>query len=98
MAITKNAQAVLEKRYLIKDEKGTPTETVDQLFHRASILVAWVCAVAMVLNMAVSAGALIRYSQRQADVPASGVISCLLDEFYGDDYLEHRYQNMRLAK
>ena len=36
MAITKNAQAVLEKRYLIKDEQGNPTETVDQLFHRVA--------------------------------------------------------------
>ena len=36
MAITKNAQAVLEKRYLIKDEKGNPTETVDELFHRVA--------------------------------------------------------------
>ena len=36
MAITKNAQAVLEKRYLIKDEHGKPMETVDELFHRVA--------------------------------------------------------------
>ena len=36
MAISKNAQAVLEKRYLIRDEHGNPTETVDDLFHRVA--------------------------------------------------------------
>ena len=40
MAITKNAQAVLEKRYLIRDEKGNPTETVDDLFHRVANAIA----------------------------------------------------------
>ena len=33
MAISENARAVLEKRYLIRDEKGEPTETVEELFH-----------------------------------------------------------------
>ena len=36
MAISKNALAVLEKRYLIRDEQGNPTETVDDLFHRVA--------------------------------------------------------------
>ena len=36
MPISKNAQAVLERRYLIRDEKGNPTETVDDLFHRVA--------------------------------------------------------------
>ena len=36
MPISKNARAVLEKRYLIRDEHGTPTETVDDLFHRVA--------------------------------------------------------------
>ena len=40
MAITKNAQAVLERRYLIKDENGKPTESVDQLFHRVAEAIA----------------------------------------------------------
>ncbi len=40
MPITKNAQAVLEKRYLIRDEHGQPTETVDDLFHRVANAIA----------------------------------------------------------
>ncbi|MEG0766058.1 MAG: ribonucleotide reductase N-terminal alpha domain-containing protein, partial [Pseudoflavonifractor sp.] len=40
MPISENAKAVLEKRYLIKDEKGQAKETVDALFHRVADAVA----------------------------------------------------------
>ncbi|HJG85820.1 ribonucleotide reductase N-terminal alpha domain-containing protein, partial [Pseudoflavonifractor capillosus] len=40
MAISENARAVLEKRYLIRDEKGEPTETVEELFHRVADAIA----------------------------------------------------------
>ena len=40
MIISNNAKAVLEKRYLIRDAKGNPTETVDQLFHRVADAIA----------------------------------------------------------
>jgi ribonucleoside-diphosphate reductase alpha chain len=40
MPISMNARQVLEKRYLIRDEDGTPTETVEQLFHRVADSVA----------------------------------------------------------
>lgn len=40
MKISKNAMAVLEKRYLIKDENGRPTETVEQLFGRVADTIA----------------------------------------------------------
>ncbi len=36
MPITDNARAVLERRYLIRDEHGQPMETVDELFHRVA--------------------------------------------------------------
>ena len=36
MPISENAKAVLEKRYLIRNEKGETTETVDGLFHRVA--------------------------------------------------------------
>ena len=40
MPITENAKAVLERRYLIRDEHGNPTETVDELFHRVADAIA----------------------------------------------------------
>lgn len=40
MKINKNAEMVLEQRYLIKDEEGKPVETVDGLFHRVAKAIA----------------------------------------------------------
>ena len=36
MPISENAKAVLERRYLARDEQGQPTETVDGLFRRVA--------------------------------------------------------------
>ena len=38
--LTANARTVLEKRYLIKDERGKPTETPEDLFWRVATVVA----------------------------------------------------------
>ena len=40
MPISENAKAVLERRYLARDEQGQPTETVDGLFRRVANAVA----------------------------------------------------------
>lgn len=40
MKIGKNAMTVLEKRYLIRDEDGNPTEGVEQLFRRVADAIA----------------------------------------------------------
>lgn len=40
MNINKNAQTVLEQRYLVKDEMGNPEETVEQLFRRVARAIA----------------------------------------------------------
>ena len=40
MPISENAKAVLERRYLARDEHGNPTETVDGLFRRVANAVA----------------------------------------------------------
>ncbi len=40
MPISENAHAVLERRYLIRDEHGEAVETVDELFHRVADAVA----------------------------------------------------------
>ena len=40
MEITKNAELVLSRRYLAKDEEGNPVETVDGLFRRVASAIA----------------------------------------------------------
>ena len=40
MEITQNARTVLERRYLIRDDKGRPTETVEELFRRVAKAIA----------------------------------------------------------
>ncbi len=40
MGISKNAQVVLERRYLIKDKDGNTIETVDGMFHRVANAIA----------------------------------------------------------
>lgn len=40
MPISKNALAVLEQRYLMKDAQGQPVETVDDMFHRVANAIA----------------------------------------------------------
>ena len=40
MNINKNAQTVLEQRYLVKDKMGNPEETVEQLFRRVARAIA----------------------------------------------------------
>jgi ribonucleoside-diphosphate reductase alpha chain len=40
MQINENARAVLERRYLRRDESGKPAETVEELFHRVADAVA----------------------------------------------------------
>ena len=40
MPISENARAVLERRYLIRDEHGKATETVEGLFHRVANAIA----------------------------------------------------------
>ncbi|HUF28933.1 MAG TPA: vitamin B12-dependent ribonucleotide reductase [Gemmatimonadaceae bacterium] len=40
VSLSQNARTVLEKRYLVKDETGTPIETPEQLFWRVATVVA----------------------------------------------------------
>ena len=40
MTISQNALTVLQKRYLIKNEKGETTETVEGLFRRVAAAIA----------------------------------------------------------
>ena len=63
--------------------------------HKAFVLVV---TVLMVADIALSLAALWRYGERQAgDTDPHTAVERFLDEHYGDAYLEHRYQNMKIA-
>ena len=40
VSLSQNARTVLEKRYLVKDAKGKPTESPEELFWRVATVVA----------------------------------------------------------
>lgn len=54
----------------------------------------WVLVVFMALNMAVSALAVDRQTQRRQGVPATNIVSQLLDRFYPDSLMQIIYPNM----
>src|SRR5581483_3686411 len=40
VSLSQNARIVLEKRYLVRDKSGTPTETVEEMFWRVATTIA----------------------------------------------------------
>lgn len=59
-------------------------------------VVTWILVVAMTANCLVTSMAMTRYTQRQADIPATNAVEVLLDERYDDDWMEARWPNMIL--
>ncbi len=73
------------------------SEIVNRFFVKQNRIFASIFTVFMILNITLSAAALIRYGQRQEGIPADNAIERFLDEHYDDEYLEYRYQNMKTA-
>ena len=53
---------------------------------------------AMLCNSVLTAGAMIRYGERQADVASSNRIEAFLDAHYDDRRMEERWPNMRIVE
>jgi hypothetical protein len=51
----------------------------------------------MVINMAVTCGAMARYGQRANGVPADNPVAVWIDSVFTDEWMENRYQNMRIT-
>lgn len=58
----------------------------------------WCLVVFLVYDMTLSAMALVRGYERQQNIPAQTVFEQHLDKEYDDEFLSHRYQNMKLLK
>lgn len=72
---------------------------VERFIGRKHRVFASIVTAFMVVDIVLSAAALVRYGQRQeGDRTPTNVVEQFLDEHYDDAYLEHRYQNMKLAQ
>lgn len=56
----------------------------------------WCLTIFLAVDIVVSCGALIRYDQRADGVEADNAAAVWLDETFDDNWMEQRYQNMRL--
>ena len=71
---------------------------VDRFIHWKHKTFVLVVTVLMVANIVVSLAALWRYGERQAGDAPDNAVERFLDEHYDDEFMEHRYQNMRLPE
>lgn len=86
------------RRYL--DESGLPflsrpDRTIAEkggTYHRSLLLVV------LTADMALSFAALARYGERQEGKEGNGVIAEKLDEYFPDQFIEKRYENLKIAK
>ncbi len=60
-------------------------------------ILTWVILLVLIIDAALSAAVLIRYSDRQKDPTAYNIFEALLDENYPDSMVRQRWQNMHLC-
>ena len=58
----------------------------------------WILTVFMIANMAVTSGAMARYTQRNRGIPAQNPVASWLDVAFPDDWMEQRYQNLKFVQ
>lgn len=67
----------------------------DSLHNKPIKIPCFVLAAFMVVNLIVSAAAVLRWQERQNNIPASNQIAVFLDENYSDDTMKKIYPNMQ---
>lgn len=70
---------------------------IEKLPARAGRAVCSVLLVLLAADMLVSALALARYSERQTGSPEQTAVGQILDEYFPDEFIEKRYENLKLA-
>lgn len=70
---------------------------IEKLPARAGRAVCSVLLVLLAADMLISALALARYSERQTGSPEQTAVGQILDEYFPDEFIEKRYENMKLA-
>lgn len=70
---------------------------IEKLPDRAGKVVCSVLLALLAADMLVSALALARYSERQTGSPEQTAVGQILDEYFPDEFIEKRYENLKLA-
>lgn len=70
---------------------------IEKLPARAGNIGCTILVVLLAADMIVSALALARYSERQAGVPEQSAAGQMLDEYFSDEFIENRYENLKLT-
>ena len=86
------------RRYL--DESGLPVfvKTDRTIAEKAGRIICSLLLVVLTADMALSFAALARYGERQEGKEGNGVIAEKLDEYFPDQFIEKRYENLKIAK
>lgn len=70
---------------------------IEKIPKKIGTIATWVMVVFLVVDIVVTCGALARYHERTVGVPANNPVASFLDEAFPDEWMEQRYQNMKLA-
>lgn len=70
---------------------------IEKLPARAGRAVCSILLVLLAADMLISALALARYSERQTGNPEQTAVGQILDEYFPDEFIEKRYENLKLA-
>ncbi len=71
---------------------------IEKIPRNVGTVMVWALSIFMVVNMAVTCGAMIRYSQRTNDMPAENAVESWLDMAFPDEWMQQRYQNLKFVQ
>ena len=71
---------------------------IEKIPQKLGNIMVWTLTVFMVVNMAVTCGAMARYTQRSLGIPADNPVAAWLDVTFPDSWMEQRYQNLKFVQ
>lgn len=71
------------------------SDFIEKIPVKAGKAVTWLLVAFMAVDAVITSMALIRYDQRDNQVPADKTWQVYMDEHYGDEYMQHRFPNAK---
>lgn len=79
----------------VKDIYPRLSRVIERIPHRAGRVATILTTIFMVFNMLLSAGAVLRQSERVNEIPATNSVQSFFDEHFDDEYLSFIYPHMQ---